>query len=201
MSMDPFRCQRAIQTAHVYLETLSFKKTAAILYSSVSTVRRDLLHVLPAVDPALFARVEKQLKANRKRVGLSKPSCDHTATARRAIEAASLYLTACSTLRETAERMGLSISTVYSDLRLILPNVDPAMYARVDQKMRHNKAEASSRGGQGQFKYLAKTKNYTPAFRQHAVSLARKVGVVAAAKALGIPRRTISDWCKATQST
>ena len=96
--------------------------------------------------------------------------------------------------------MGLSISTVYSDLRLILPNVDPAMYARVEQKMRHNSG-GLSRGGQGQFKYLAKTKNYTPAFRQHAVSLARKVGVVAAAKALGIPRRTISDWCKATQST
>ena len=107
MSMDPFRCQRAIQTAHVTSDAV-IQKTAAILIPRKSTVRR-IPRYQRLTQPLL---AEKQLKANRKRAGLSKPSRSYRQLV--AIEAASLYLTAFDA-RETAERMGLPIPTVYSD--------------------------------------------------------------------------------------
>ena len=53
-----------------------------------------------------------------------------------------------ATVRETARRFGVSISTVHKDMTQKLSALDPAMYEVVRSVLEENKAERHLRGGE-----------------------------------------------------
>ena len=59
------------------------------------------------------------------------------------------------TVRSTAQKFGISKSTVHKDLCEVLPRASPALFAQVRQLMDQNKAQRHIRGG------LATRRKYT----------------------------------------
>ena len=65
----------------------------------------------------------------------------------RAIEAANYIIDTRATVRQTADKMGISKSTVHKDVSTRLRAVDAALFARVQAVLARNKAERHLRGG------------------------------------------------------
>ena len=65
----------------------------------------------------------------------------------RAIEAANYIIDTRATVRQTADKMGISKSTVHKDVSTRLRAVDAALVARVQAVLARNKAERHLRGG------------------------------------------------------
>ena len=65
----------------------------------------------------------------------------------RAIEAANYIIDTRATVRQTADKMGVSKSTVHKDVPTRLRAVDAALFARVQAVLARNKAERHLRGG------------------------------------------------------
>ncbi len=68
-----------------------------------------------------------------------------------------------ATVRETAERFGLSKSTVHKDATDKLKKTDPELYESVREVFDRNKAERHIRGGEAtRIKYQAQRSEYLP---------------------------------------
>ena len=65
----------------------------------------------------------------------------------RAVEAARYIVREGATVRACAERFAVSKTTIHKDMRQRLPEIDPALAARVDAILRKNRAERHLRGG------------------------------------------------------
>ena len=64
-----------------------------------------------------------------------------------------------STVRATAQRFGISKSTVHKDLTHKLRAINPSLYSAVKEILEHNKSERHIRGGEAtRKKYLEKKK-------------------------------------------
>ncbi len=62
-----------------------------------------------------------------------------------------------STVRDTANRFGISKSTVHKDVREKLPKVNPELFQEVDTLLQKNKSERHLRGGEAtKRKYFSK---------------------------------------------
>ncbi|MBQ8401538.1 MAG: sporulation transcriptional regulator SpoIIID [Clostridia bacterium] len=78
---------------------------------------------------------------------------DHTTrvlaeTRERAEELALYLIENQSTVRGTAERFGISKSTVHKDVSEKLPKINPGLYAQVHMLFEKNKSERHLRGGE-----------------------------------------------------
>ena len=65
----------------------------------------------------------------------------------RAVEAANYIIDTRATVRQTADKMGISKSTVHKDLRERLTQINPALAAEAGKVLAVNKAERHIRGG------------------------------------------------------
>ena len=65
----------------------------------------------------------------------------------RALEAGRFIVREGATVRSCAARFGVSKTTIHKDMRQRLPEIDPALAARVDGELRRNRAERHLRGG------------------------------------------------------
>lgn len=65
----------------------------------------------------------------------------------RAIKHAQYFITNDTTIRETAKAMHSSKGTVHTDLIKRLPEIHPALYEKVREKLEKNKATRHMRGG------------------------------------------------------
>ncbi len=68
-------------------------------------------------------------------------------TEQRAIELGEYIVTNKATVRSTAQKFGISKSTVHMDVAKRLPKVSPALYKDVRAVLDINKAERHLRGG------------------------------------------------------
>ena len=65
-----------------------------------------------------------------------------------------------ATVRATANKFGISKSTVHKDITVKLRHMNPALYREVRCVLERNKAERHLRGGEAtRMKYLRKSKN------------------------------------------
>lgn len=63
-----------------------------------------------------------------------------------------------ATVRQTAQKFGISKSTVHKDVTEILKRIDPVMYAEVREILEVNKQERHLRGGEATRKKYRKEK-------------------------------------------
>ena len=66
----------------------------------------------------------------------------------RVIDMATMIISENSTVREVAQKIGYSKSTVHKDLREKLPLIDIKMYEQVEQILNYNKKIRHIRGGE-----------------------------------------------------
>ena len=66
----------------------------------------------------------------------------------RVIDMATMIISDNSTVREVAQKIGYSKSTVHKDLREKLPLIDIKMYEQVEQILNYNKKIRHIRGGE-----------------------------------------------------
>ena len=62
-----------------------------------------------------------------------------------------------ATVRQCAERFGVSKTTIHKDMRERLKEISPALYAQVSQVLAKNKAERHIRGGEATREKYQKT--------------------------------------------
>lgn len=73
----------------------------------------------------------------------------------RTLQEAELMYTANLTLRQVAQIIGVSKSTVHKDLTEVLPQLDEELYKNVRKVLKKNKAERHIRGGRAtKLRYL-----------------------------------------------
>lgn len=65
----------------------------------------------------------------------------------RPVELGEYMVMSRTTVRAAAVHFGISKSTVHKDLRTKLPQLDPALYSRVEELLELNKQERHIRGG------------------------------------------------------
>lgn len=76
---------------------------------------------------------------------------------KRVIEVSNHIYRTKDTVRETAERFGVSKSTVHKDVTERLPRINPELAEKVKEVLEYNKAERHIRGGQAtRQKYMGK---------------------------------------------
>ena len=75
----------------------------------------------------------------------------------RVTEAARHILATGATVRQCAERFGVSKTTIHKDMRERLKEISPALYAQVSQVLAKNKAERHIRGGEATREKYQKT--------------------------------------------
>lgn len=66
----------------------------------------------------------------------------------RPVEVADYILATQETVRDTAQRFGVSKSTVHKDVTERLPRINPQLAQSVKTVLEHNKAERHIRGGE-----------------------------------------------------
>lgn len=77
---------------------------------------------------------------------------------KRAVKHAQYFITHDTTIRETAKAMNSSKGTVHTDLIKRLPDIHPALYEKVREKLEQNKATRHMRGGMRTKELWAKKK-------------------------------------------
>lgn len=66
----------------------------------------------------------------------------------RVLDTAAYMLKTGATVRDSAEKLGVSKTTVHKDMRVRLPQIDPELYKAVDKVLGINMSERHLRGGE-----------------------------------------------------